>query len=35
VTGTGATTTLTLGSVSGSTDAANLAALNTLLGELL
>jgi hypothetical protein len=35
VTGGGATTTLTLGSVSGSSDATNLAALSTLLGELL
>jgi hypothetical protein len=35
VTGGGATTTLSLGSVSGGTDATNLAALNTLLGELL
>jgi hypothetical protein len=35
VTGTGATTTLTLGAVTGSTDATNLNSLNTLLGELL
>jgi hypothetical protein len=35
VTGGGATTTLALGSVSGGTDATNLAALSTLLGELL
>jgi hypothetical protein len=35
VTGPGNTTTLTLGSVGGSSDATNLAALSTLLGELL
>lgn len=35
VTGAGATTTLTLGSVTGSTDATNLSSLNALLGELL